>query len=185
MVIVLIRKWVDLGILRLLDPRHHDGSRFSLWVPSTRFSLATLCVRWLWVPHDDHLSFQDVTYKVMMKGDKSFETAEKYILQGVSGSINPGEILALIAPSGGGKTTLLNLLSGRLKINSGTITYNGQPYSKSFKQRIGFVLQDDLALPHLTVKETLTYAALLRLPNTLTREQKKERALNVISELGL
>ncbi|GAB4845774.1 ABC transporter G member 22 [Ancistrocladus abbreviatus] len=96
-----------------------------------------------------------------------------------------GEMLALIAPSGGGKTTLLNLLSGRLKINSGTITYNGQPYSKSFKQRIGFVLQDDLALPHLTVKETLTYAALLRLPNTLTREQKKERALNVISELGL
>ncbi|GAB4861153.1 hypothetical protein Ancab_036310 [Ancistrocladus abbreviatus] len=131
------------------------------------------------------LQFQDVTYKVMMKGDKSFETAEKYILQGVSGSVNPGEILALIAPSGGGKTTLLNLLSGRLKINSGTITYNGQPYSKSFKQRIGFVLQDDLALPHLTVKETLTYAALLRLPNTLTREQKKERALNVISELGL
>ncbi|GAB4845019.1 hypothetical protein Ancab_038422 [Ancistrocladus abbreviatus] len=129
--------------------------------------------------------FQDVTYKVMMKGDKSLETAKKYILQGVSGSVNPGEILALIAPLGGRKTTLLNLLSGRLKINSGTITYNGQPYSKSFKQRIGFVLQDDLALPHLTVKETLTYAALLRLPNTLTREQKKERALNVISELGL
>ncbi|GAB4828124.1 hypothetical protein Ancab_035039 [Ancistrocladus abbreviatus] len=79
--------------------------------------------------------FQDVTYKVIMKGEKSLETTEKYILHGVSGSINPGEILALIAPSGGGKTTLLNLLSGRLKINSGTITYNGQPYSKSFKQR--------------------------------------------------
>lgn len=51
--------------------------------------------------------------------------------------------------------------------------------------RIGFVLQDDVVFPHLTVKETLTYAALLRLPNTLTKQQKKERAISVICELGL
>lgn len=51
--------------------------------------------------------------------------------------------------------------------------------------RIGFVLQDDIVFPHLTVKETLTYAALLRLPNTLTREQKKERVMDIISELDL
>lgn len=47
------------------------------------------------------------------------------------------------------------------------------------------MLQDDVVFPHLTVKETLTYAALLRLSSTLTREQKKERAMNVINELGL
>lgn len=46
-------------------------------------------------------------------------------------------------------------------------------------------MQDDLLFSHLTVKETLTYAALLRLPLTLTRNQKKERAMNVINELGL
>ncbi|GAB2290006.1 ABC transporter G member 22, partial [Dionaea muscipula] len=131
------------------------------------------------------LKFQDVKYKVNVKGHNSLEVSEKCILQCVSGSVNPGEVLALIAPSGGGKTTLLNLLSGRAKPNSGTITYNGYPYSKSLKRRIGFVLQDDLVLPHLTVKETLTYAALLRLPNSLTREQKKERAMDVICELGL
>ena len=45
--------------------------------------------------------------------------------------------------------------------------------------------QDDVVFAHLTVKETLTYTALLRLPNILTRQQKKERAMNVISELGL
>lgn len=45
--------------------------------------------------------------------------------------------------------------------------------------------QDDVVFSHLTVKETLTYAALLRLPNVLTKEEKIERALNVISELGL
>ncbi|MBA0642210.1 hypothetical protein Goklo_026643, partial [Gossypium klotzschianum] len=50
---------------------------------------------------------------------------------------------------------------------------------------IGFVTQDDVLFPHLTVKETLTYAALLRLPLTLTKQQKEKRALDVIYELGL
>uniref|UniRef100_A0A5B7BG54 Putative ABC transporter G family member 22-like n=1 Tax=Davidia involucrata TaxID=16924 RepID=A0A5B7BG54_DAVIN len=129
------------------------------------------------------LKFEDVKYKIEVKGEKN--CAEKCILHGISGSVHPGEVLALMGPSGGGKTTLLNLLSGRVKINSGTITYNDQPYTKLLKQRIGFVLQDDIVFPHLTVKETLTYAALLRLPNTLSKEQKKERAMNVLSELGL
>ncbi|KAM5562394.1 hypothetical protein ABKV19_017560 [Rosa sericea] len=130
-----------------------------------------------------YLKFQDVKYKVAAKGVKSSNA--NCILQGVTGSVHPGEILALMGPSGGGKTTLLNLLSGRAKLNSGTITYNDQPYTKSLKQRIGYVMQDDLLFPHLTVKETLTYAALLRLPITLTKNQKKERAMHVINVLGL
>ncbi|KAJ8531242.1 hypothetical protein K7X08_026676 [Anisodus acutangulus] len=130
------------------------------------------------------LKFQDVKYTVAQKGVENSD-AEKCILQGVSGSACPGEILALMGPSGGGKTTLLKLLSGKVKNDSGMITYNDQPYNKSLKQRIGFVLQDDVVFPHLTVKETLIYAALLRLPNTLSKEQKKERAIRVINELGL
>nr|XP_009799080.1 PREDICTED: ABC transporter G family member 22-like isoform X1 [Nicotiana sylvestris]XP_009799081.1 PREDICTED: ABC transporter G family member 22-like isoform X1 [Nicotiana sylvestris]XP_016440365.1 PREDICTED: ABC transporter G family member 22-like isoform X1 [Nicotiana tabacum]XP_016440366.1 PREDICTED: ABC transporter G family member 22-like isoform X1 [Nicotiana tabacum] len=130
------------------------------------------------------LKFQDVKYTVALKGEKHSD-AEKCILQGVSGSACPGEVLALMGPSGGGKTTLLKLLSGKVKNDSGMITYNDQPYNKSLKQRIGFVMQDDVVFPHLTVKETLIYAALLRLPNTLSKEQKKERAINVINELGL
>ncbi|GMJ14799.1 Arabidopsis thaliana ATP-binding cassette G22, ATP-binding cassette G22 [Hibiscus trionum] len=130
------------------------------------------------------LKFEDVTYKVPVKDEKNTDT-NKYILHGITGLVHPGEVLALMGPSGGGKTTLLNLLSGRVKFHSGTITYNNQPYSKSLKWRIGFVLQDDVAFPHLTVKETLTYSALLRLPNTLTVQKKKERATSVISELGL
>ncbi|EEF36213.1 ATP-binding cassette transporter, putative [Ricinus communis] len=122
------------------------------------------------------LKFQDVKYKA---------NAEKHILNGISGSANPGEVLALMGPSGSGKTTLLNLLSGRINFNGGAITYNCRPYTKSLKRRFGFVTQDDVVFSHLTVKETLTYAALLRLPKNLTREQKKERAMNVISELDL
>ncbi|KAJ6864643.1 hypothetical protein NC651_035256 [Populus alba x Populus x berolinensis] len=132
-----------------------------------------------------YLKFTDVTYKVIIKGMTS--TEEKDILNGISGSVAPGEVLALMGPSGSGKTTLLNLIGGRLNQTTvgGSLTYNDQPYSKFLKSRIGFVTQDDVLFPHLTVKETLTYAALLRLPKTLTKEQKQKRAIDVIYELGL
>ncbi|PIN08822.1 Transporter, ABC superfamily (Breast cancer resistance protein) [Handroanthus impetiginosus] len=132
-----------------------------------------------------YLKFTDVTYKVVLKGMTS--TVERDILNGITGSVNPGEVLALMGPSGSGKTTLLSLLGGRVseQAHGGSITYNDQPYSKSLKSRIGFVTQDDVLFPHLTVKETLTYAARLRLPRTLTREQKDQRAMDVIYELGL
>ncbi|XP_061965526.1 ABC transporter G family member 22-like isoform X3 [Populus nigra] len=129
--------------------------------------------------------FRDVTYKVIIKGMTS--TEEKDILNGISGSVDPGEVLALMGPSGSGKTTLLNLLGGRLNQPTvgGAITYNDGPHSKFLKSRIGFVTQDDILFPHLTVKETLTYAALLRLPKTLSKQQKQKRAMDVIYELGL
>ncbi|XP_021637843.1 ABC transporter G family member 22-like [Hevea brasiliensis] len=73
-----------------------------------------------------------------------------------------GQVLALMGSSGNGKTALLNLLGGRL-----------------IQLSVGFVSQDNAFFPHLTVKETLTYADLLRLPKTLTKEQKGKQAINV------
>ncbi|KAM0890096.1 hypothetical protein ACQ4PT_027281 [Festuca glaucescens] len=126
-----------------------------------------------------YLKFAEVKYKVVVKG------AEREILSGISGSACPGEVLALMGPSGSGKTTLLSMLGGRAAADEGCISYNDEPFGKSLKRRIGFVTQDDVLFTHLTVRETLTYAALLRLPRTMTREQKKERALDIIYELGL
>ena len=51
--------------------------------------------------------------------------------------------------------------------------------------RIGFVTQDDLLFPQLTVKETLMFAAQLRLPRTMTFEEKIMRAETVLKDLGL
>ncbi|RZR74815.1 hypothetical protein BHM03_00043912 [Ensete ventricosum] len=143
--------------------------------------------KWLMseTPYPIYVKFTEVRYKVILKGITS--TSEKDILQGITGSAKPGELLALMGPSGSGKTTLLSLLSGRTanKVVQGSITYNDEPYAKSLKSRIGFVTQDDVLFAHLTVRETLTYAALLRLPRAMTRRQKEERAMNVIYELGL
>ncbi|XP_051152388.1 ABC transporter G family member 22 isoform X2 [Andrographis paniculata] len=132
-----------------------------------------------------YLKFTDVTYKVVIKGMTS--TVEKDILNGITGSVDPGEVLALMGPSGSGKTTLLSLLGGRVRDppHGGSITYNDQPYSKCLKSRIGFVTQDDVLFPHLTVRETLAYTARLRLPRTLTKEEKVQRAMDVVYELGL
>ncbi|CAN8268152.1 unnamed protein product [Cochlearia groenlandica] len=133
-----------------------------------------------------YLKFIDITYKVTSKG--MISSSEKTILSGISGSAYPGELLALMGPSGSGKTTLLNVLGGRLNqqnIGGGSVSYNNMPYSKNLKTRIGFVNQDDVLFCHLTVRETLTYTALLRLPKTFTKQEKEERALSVIQELGL
>ncbi|KAF2308772.1 hypothetical protein GH714_017645 [Hevea brasiliensis] len=113
-------------------------------------------------------------------------TREKTILNGITGLVCPGEILAMLGPSGSGKTTLLTALGGRLNGKlSGKITYNGQPFSGAIKRRTGFVAQDDVLYPHLTVKETLLFTALLRLPKTLTQEEKLQHVKRVITELGL
>ncbi|PKA47521.1 ABC transporter G family member 26 [Apostasia shenzhenica] len=92
-----------------------------------------------------------------------------------------------MGPSGSGKTTLLNILAGRLAAGdaSGAVTYNDSPYTPALKRRIGFVTQDDLLFPQLTVEETLVFAAFLRLPKNMTRQQKYSRADAIINQLSL
>jgi len=117
---------------------------------------------------------------------KSKDSEEKMILKGITGMVQPGEVLAMLGPSGSGKTTLLTALGGRLGGRlAGTITYNGKPFSNAMKRNTGFVTQDDVLYPHLTVTETLVFTALLRLPNSLSKEEKVQHAEAVITQLGL
>ncbi|KAK4715026.1 hypothetical protein R3W88_020933 [Solanum pinnatisectum] len=147
------------------------------------------------------LKFANVEYKVktnqafsnnpvkavVSKVASQFENDNyKHILKGITGSISPGEILALMGPSGSGKTTLLKILGGRLHENvKGTVTYNDIPYNPALKRRVGFVTQDDVLFPQLTVEETLVFAAFLRLPCKMNRRQKYERVEVILKELGL
>lgn len=114
-------------------------------------------------------------------------TTERNILHGITGMASPGEILAILGPSGSGKSTLLNALAGRLHGHglNGMVLANGRKLGKSVLRRTGFVAQDDVLYPHLTVRETLVFCSLLRLPQKLSRREKVSVAESVMSELGL
>ncbi|KAF2290979.1 hypothetical protein GH714_017790 [Hevea brasiliensis] len=112
---------------------------------------------------------------------------ERMILNGITGMVSPGEILAILGPSGSGKSTLLNALAGRLQGRgfTGTVVANNKKLSKQTSKRTGFVTQDDILYPHLTVRETLIFCSLLRLPKSLSKKEKTSVVESVISELGL
>ncbi|KNA17322.1 hypothetical protein SOVF_080980 [Spinacia oleracea] len=149
------------------------------------------------------LKFVDICYKLKVEssdggsniktlicGGSNSSTAtieERTILNGITGITSPGEILAILGPSGSGKSTLLNALSGRLRGHAltGSILANDKKLTKQIQKRTGFVTQDDVLYPHLTVRETLLYCALLRLPNTLTKDDKMNVVDSVMGELGL
>ncbi|KAG2425311.1 hypothetical protein HXX76_013891 [Chlamydomonas incerta] len=114
------------------------------------------------------------------------EEKEKQVLFNISGEVTPGEVLALMGPSGGGKTSLLTLLGGRSTARlGGSIAFNGAKMSKATKRKMGYVSQDDLLYAELTVYETLYFAALLRLPRSWSRADKLNRVEMVVDGLGL
>lgn len=111
---------------------------------------------------------------------------QRTLLDHISGQIHPGQLVALMGPSGCGKTTLLNVLAGRtLNGVTGDIWINNQRFEKRMKRILAYVLQQDIFFDNLTVKQQLTYTALLRLPKTLTRQDKSLQVEDIIEQLRL
>ncbi|CAM9395104.1 unnamed protein product [Chrysoparadoxa australica] len=120
--------------------------------------------------------------------DISCKIKDKEILKGVSGQASPGRLLAILGPSGSGKTTLLNSLCGQVPKNDamellGQVRCNDRPRDHNQKQ--AYIKQEDVFFSQLTVLETLTMAARLKLPRTMTREEKDEEVQEVMGRLGL
>ncbi|CDP06287.1 unnamed protein product [Coffea canephora] len=102
----------------------------------------------------------------------------KVLLNDVSGEAHRGEILAVLGPSGSGKSTLIDALANRIFKGSlnGMITLSGEQLDSSLLRAISaYIMQDHLLFPMLTVEETLTFAAELRLLQILSKFEKKKR----------
>ena len=83
---------------------------------------------------------------------------DKEILSNFNLKVEENKILAIVGPSGGGKTTLLRMLAGLESIDSGEIIFNGEnlPLNELEKRNLlGFVFQDFQLFPHMTVLENL------------------------------
>ncbi|RYH11928.1 ATP-binding cassette domain-containing protein, partial [archaeon] len=84
-------------------------------------------------------------------------------------------------------STLLDLLADRKEdgLWSGHILFNGGARSKWFRRDSAYILQDDMHIPTLTVKETLQFAASTRLPEGSGREAIEERVSALLNIMGL
>jgi ABC-type multidrug transport system ATPase subunit/ABC-type multidrug transport system permease subunit len=96
----------------------------------------------------------------------SRQIGARRILQELSLSIEPGELVAIAGGSGAGKTTLLEILAGLQPPSSGEVQHDGvvRGARASTDSRIGYVPQDDIIHLEMPLRRTLRYAARLRLP---------------------
>ncbi|XP_052489081.1 pleiotropic drug resistance protein 3-like isoform X2 [Gossypium raimondii] len=113
------------------------------------------------------LSFDNVHYFV--DTPKKFQVPNKklHLLQDISGAFRPGVLTALMGSSGAGKTTLMDVLSGRKTGGyiEGDIRVGGYPKVREAYARVfGYCEQTDVHSPQITVKESVMYSAWLRLP---------------------
>ena len=110
----------------------------------------------------------------------------KKILSNFNVTIREKEILAIVGPSGGGKTTLLRMLAGLETIDSGEIYYNGNlvPLDELEKRPLlGFVFQDFQLFPHLSVLDNLTLSPVKMMG--MSKDEAEEKARKILLRLGL
>lgn len=134
------------------------------------------------------VSFHNIYYKVT-QGGFCFcrkKATTKDILIDLNGIMKPG-LNAIMGATGSGKSSFLDVLAARKDPTglSGEVLINGAPQPPNFKCLSGYVVQDDVVMGTLTVRENLTFSAALRLPSTITQEEKKQKVNKLIQELGL
>lgn len=132
------------------------------------------------------IGFEEI--KLVLKTKKK---KDRLILDGsIKGHAKPGRMLAIMGPSGGGKTSLLHALAGRVKYSkrlelSGRRYVNGAVLSEDSIIPSAFIEQESNFFPHLTVKETLDFRVELKLGRKLSKEQRDKLVANLMNELGL
>ena len=120
--------------------------------------------------------------------DRDDTSQMKVLLDHVSFKAMPGDMIALMGPSGAGKTTLLLALNGYLPPTGGQVRINGEDLYTIYdalRGSIGYVPQDDIVHPELTVFEAVKYSARFRLPPDFSEEEINRRVDETLRDLGL
>ncbi|MFZ0523418.1 MAG: FHA domain-containing protein [Candidatus Acidiferrales bacterium] len=128
------------------------------------------------------------------RGNVSIEAADIVVnapdgtrlLDPISLTVYPSELVALMGPAGSGKTTLLKALNGYTPPASGKVLFNGSnlyQFYDLFRQQMGYVPQDDIVHPQLTVREALYFSAKFR--TDLSDTEIEKRIDTILDELGL
>ena len=86
---------------------------------------------------------------------------DKHVLQDISISLNQGELVSLLGVSGGGKTTLFNIIAGLLPPDEGNVILNGKDITNQPGQ-ISYMMQKDLLLPYRTIEDNTALPLLLK-----------------------
>jgi ABC-type multidrug transport system ATPase subunit len=108
-------------------------------------------------------------------------------LDGISFSLNRGELVCVMGASGSGKSTLMRVLGGQMQPTGGEILFNGQPLYQNLdtlKRYVSYIPQDDAFDEHLTIGENLQFAAAIRSPHLSARDRTR-RLEGKLIELGL
>ncbi|XP_034633385.1 broad substrate specificity ATP-binding cassette transporter ABCG2-like isoform X1 [Trachemys scripta elegans] len=139
-------------------------------------------------PRGSVMSFHNIQYTIKQSHGPLCKrtTVEKKVLHNVCGIMKPG-LNAILGPTGSGKSSLLDVLAARKDPAglSGQVLIDGFPQPPNFKCISGYVVQDDVVMGTLTVRENLLFSAALRLPSSISFKEKEERVTQIISELGL
>jgi ABC-type multidrug transport system ATPase subunit len=112
----------------------------------------------------------------------------KTVLSGVSLTIRPAELVAIVGGSGAGKTTLLEALAGVRPADRGEVLFDGvDVYANldTFRNLLGYVPQEDIIHAELPLGRTLQYAAKLRLPASVSNAEIDAVVTDVLSVLDL
>ncbi|KAI7088188.1 pleiotropic drug resistance protein, ABC superfamily [Hortaea werneckii] len=126
-------------------------------------------------------SWRNVCYDIKIKKEN------RRILDHVDGWVKPGTLTALMGVSGAGKTTLLDVLATRVTMGviTGEMLVDGRQRDSSFQRKTGYVQQQDLHLETSTVREALTFSAVLRQPASVPRSEKVAYVNEVIKLLDM
>ncbi|XP_076831083.1 broad substrate specificity ATP-binding cassette transporter ABCG2c isoform X2 [Brachyhypopomus gauderio] len=135
------------------------------------------------------VSFHKLRYCIKERpGIFSRKWVEKEVLKDVSGIMKSG-MNAIMGPTGSGKTSLLDVLAGRKDpkgLKAGQVLVDNSVVTSSIRLSTAYVVQDDVLMGTLTVRENLTFSAHLRLsPADYTSSDKAMKVDSVIQELGL